>query len=236
MSRNRRMTGIAIALAAGGSILLGGQGDWAPWRAKVIAQTRGNAVAMAFTQRITADGGEGLGYFTYLAGYPGPMFKDGAESPETRAYFTFRFKRDGLPSVVPQGAQLVMQQKATWTIWYHENPGARFDEADSFDRGVKIGEITATLVQISVDMRTFMVPTGAPPPAPALVPVPLAVTWASSFDDLQTWSGRFHGPDGHAYVFGAEGDRTRWEGPALTDATGFGTATTQVIQISRAWD
>jgi hypothetical protein len=223
-----------LALVAGSGMAWGQEavlyrcpGDFHP--AKIIAETRENAMAMSFTQRVNPGGTEGMGYFTFLAGYPGPMFKPtfNAKAPESSAYFTFRFRIDGDQTKQSQGSQDIYYQKATWDIYYHPDPAdpnsvdktpPDFADPATFESKTHIGQIHASMVQMIQNSVTYD-------------------TSVTSFDDVQTCSEVFRGPDHALYRFGNVGDHTRWDCIVAGDFQYqglVGVATARVVQVERA--
>jgi len=107
------------------------------------------AVAAQIVGRLLIDAsGEGqvVGYYTYLAGIPGPFFS--GEPSEATAYFTFRSTRFRT-QVIPNGnivhlLSVPVDVAATEVrIYFNGQPNGNFQSPDTFSDGQLIGTLQA---------------------------------------------------------------------------------------------
>ena len=95
---------------------------------------------------VNADGtGEGVGYFTFIAGVPGPLF---AGSPsEATAFFTFRSDPFST-EVIPNGTvTALLHPPGRLTIYLNKAPHGNWNNFDTFSEGQPIAVLEFGITQ-----------------------------------------------------------------------------------------
>jgi hypothetical protein len=86
---------------------------------------------------INADGtGEGVGYFTFLEGIPGPFFS-GAPS-EATAFFTFRTEPFSTGIISNGNVVALLHPPGQFTVYFNKLPNGNWNDFNTFSRGQPI--------------------------------------------------------------------------------------------------
>lgn len=105
---------------------------------------------------INADGtGEGVGYFTFLEGIPGPFFS-GAPS-EATAFFTFRSEAFSTGTIPNGDVVALLHPPGQFTVYLNELPGSNWNDFNTFSQGQPIATFEFGTTQ---DIRSGSVQIG----------------------------------------------------------------------------